>query len=94
MDNQRQLREHNAKRSAQAAARRVGDAESAIAVLTTHRPKLGYREIHDRYLNALQLRVAHPALSLAELAERNGQTKDGYAGDFRRALAYARSITA
>ncbi|MGU3650630.1 hypothetical protein [Mycolicibacterium sp. A43C] len=86
------LHSSNARRTASAAPQRVRDAESAIAVLTTRRPLLGDRPLHDRYLRALQLRVEHPTLSFAELAAQSGQTKDAYAGDFRRALAYARSL--
>ena len=70
------LRETNRDRTLTAAQRTTAKAREA----------LGIADLTEQTRDALELRVANPDVSLAELAQRMGITKDRYAGILRRAL--------
>lgn len=83
----------NRNRTAQAVALQVPRARKAYWALVKHQPQ-GVHEmsVHEPYIDALAARLRQPRASLSEIATHIGVTKNVYASQLRRALAYAKRL--
>lgn len=78
----------NNRRVQQACVRTVPAARRALAVMKV----LDWQELSDpiarQYFEVLLHRIDHPALSLGQLGELMGISKNAYSSLLRRAIAY------
>lgn len=86
--NHKNLINANERRTETACARTVPAAQDAYRILLRIKPEPWEPEPQRKYLEALQVRAENPTLTLRELADKIGISKDTYSARLRQAFKY------
>lgn len=77
----------NHRRHVEGARRQIAESRAALRIVAMNPNRWS-----SLYEDALTARVLNPRLTLAEIADQLGMSKDTYSGRLRRALAYAQRL--
>lgn len=83
------LKQANQKRLEESATGNILKLQEAMQIATQSQVPAHAAEAMPAWLEAAQLRIDNPSLSISELAHMSGMSKDVYAGKLRRLIKFA-----